>query len=158
MENEIIPNFRITLLGGNIFMPDIMSIFCKKEEITGIALLLRIRNGGADSIAVDWKLTVETPEHILHAAPIKAPPMLTLRSPGGKTVVIQESDFSLEDKAAQTPLKCGAPPIQGWLLFCVKLPQKEVLLDDTILKLTVEDFAGRTSCPAIQRIGDWPHF
>lgn len=144
------PDFKITLLGSNVFIPD------QDPILTGIALEVRIRNSGGESIATDWALTI-TP---IGGQPIrgqltKPPESLTLKGVNtSRTIKLRQDDFSLERQAMSSPLKPNDPSIQSQILFYAPLPKAEVMAPDTVLTLTVCDFAGHTFS-ANQRMGDW---
>jgi hypothetical protein len=139
------PEFRLSLLGGNIFVPD------KAPELTGIALDVRINNIGTPSIAANWNMFVEH-GHKTRAQLTKPPEALTLRGPAG--MVLLHASESLERKAMERPLRDGDSPLEGWLLFYVPLQKSVVQSSDTVLHLTVEDSKGHTFS-AKQRMGEW---
>jgi hypothetical protein len=142
------PNFKITLLGGNVFVPD------QDPSLTGLALEARIRNAGAPSIATDWKLIVTVhKEKPITAQLTKPPDHLTLSGKAGK-IVLSESDFSLEYLAVNKALKTGDSPIGGFILFYIHIPRSKVIAPDTILELFVSDYSGRTFSEK-QKMGDW---
>ena len=144
------PDFKLSLLGGNVFTPD------QSPSYTGIALEVRIRNAGGQSIATDWALDVHKADgQRIHAQLTKPPNALTLKGPNTGVVQLRAEDFGLERLATATPLKVGDPPLQSQLLFYVAMPLEEVRAASTVLVLSVSDFAGRTFS-ANQRMGDWP--
>jgi hypothetical protein len=58
------PELRLSLLGGNIFVPD------GAPELTGIALNARIWNTGEPSAATGWALTIIPPKYDARFVPI----------------------------------------------------------------------------------------
>lgn len=125
------------------------------KELAGIVINLRIRNAGSSSIATDWELTIKTPERTLKAEPTGPPIQITMHGmKTGRTTILKQSDFSLENEVGNNPIKPGDRPIQGNLFFIVKMVREKVISPDTVIELTVNDFSGRTSFPAIMRIGD----
>jgi energy-coupling factor transporter transmembrane protein EcfT len=136
---------RISMRGGNVFVPDGLP-----KPTTGIALDARIWNTGGPSVAVDWHLTV-TPKS---GAPVlaqltKMPERITVS--GNPGAVILGSD-SLEEKTNKNPI--GTTPIDGILLFYVKLDRLTVLDPKTRLDLSVTDILG-TETKVSQIMGDW---
>jgi hypothetical protein len=142
------PRFILTMLGGNIFVPD------QDKSLTGIALKARIRNAGSPSIATDWELIITSPQEKAVMAQLSKPPdRLAVSGETGK-IVLSASDFSLEDQASKNALKPGDSPIGGLILFYVRIPKSKVIAPDTILELIVSDYSGR-KFSAKQKIGDW---
>jgi hypothetical protein len=141
-------NFKITLLGGNVFISD------QDARLTGVALEVRIRNSGGESIATDWALTITpTGGQPVRAQLTKPPKSLTLKGVNTETTLKQD-DFSLEERGVSSPLRPNDPPIQSQILFYAPLSKAEVMAPNTVLTLTVCDFAGHTFS-ASQRMGDW---
>lgn len=144
------PDFKITLLHAMIGIPP------DKKDVTGIALHLRIINAGKASIATNWKLTIKTPtEKLKPVGPATTLKELTFTTQSGKKKVFKESDLSFEKMVSINPLKPGDPPVEGWLLFYVKIPKEKVNWTDTIIQLTVEDYSGRISSPGTKVLADW---
>jgi len=144
-----LPDFKLSILGGNIFVPD------QAPSLTGIALDVRIRNAGASSIATDWTMWVTIAgEHSPRVAQFTKPPkQLTLSGKAGK-VVLRSSDY-LEDRVVSKPLQTGES-IGGWLLFYVDVPKSTIQALDTTIELRVSDIRGHVFS-AKQRMGDWLH-
>jgi hypothetical protein len=144
------PDFKITLLHALVgFPPD-------KKDVAGVVVHLRIRNAGIPSIATDWKLTVKTPtEQFKPVGPATTLRELTFNTRTGKKKVFKESDFSFQKIVSTNPLKPADPPVDGWLLFYVKIPKEKVNWTDTIIQLTVEDYSGTISSPATKVLADW---
>lgn len=139
------PEFRLSLLGGNIFVPD------QAPEFTGIALDVRINNIGTPSFAANWQMFIEH-GYRTRAQLTKPPEALTLHGTYG-TVVLHASD-SLEQKALERPIRDGETPLEGWLLFYVSLKKTVVQSPDTVLDLEVEDSRGHKFY-AQQKMGEW---
>jgi hypothetical protein len=85
----------------------------------------------------------------------KPPKALTLKGVNTERNLKQD-DFSLESLAVSSPLRPNDPPIQSQILFYAPLSKAEVMAPNTVLTLTVCDFAGHTFS-ASQRMGDWLH-
>jgi hypothetical protein len=137
----------ILMLGGNIFVPDGSDV---QRPLTGIALDAKVWNIGTPSVAVEWSLVV-TPKGQLpiSAQYTKMPEKLTLNGP--PTTVVHSSD-SLDGKTANKSI--GDTPVQGTLLFYVKL-EKDVVLDpSTSLDLTVKDIYGGEASDT-KLMGNW---
>lgn len=139
------PDLRLTLLGGNIFVPN------GDNDLTGLALDVRIHNIGTPTIATGWKLEIRN-TNTTRAQLTKQPELLTLNG-AARQVVLHASD-SLERKAIYIPLRDGEAPREGWLLFYVPLTKHIVQSSDTILHLSVEDSRGH-EFHTDQRMGDW---
>ena len=144
-----VAEFMITVLGGNVFVPG------KDPTLTGLALRVRIRNAGSPSIATDWVMFLTVPGE---AAPVRAqlttpPKRLTLNGPAGRTV-LRATDFSLEEQTANKALEPGDPPVEGWMLFHVRLPQAKVLDPSTVIEMRASDFSGRVFFGR-QKQGEW---
>lgn len=141
-------DFKLSLLGGNIFVADVDSRF------TGLVLDVRIRNAGKASIATDWKLFITVPnETPILAQLTQPPPHLTLHGDKNEEIKLFESDFSFEKTIVATPIEYGKI-VQGRLLFYVESPKEEIIKKDTVLELKVDDIAGHTFS-VTQRMGDW---
>ena len=145
------PDLKLSLLGGNVFVPGLPDM---RERFTGIALNVRVRNAGAPSIAVDWRLFV-VPQG---GSPVQAqltqiPEVLRL---GGEfnSVVVRSSD-DLHVTAARDPIPTGRA-MEGTLLFYVPLPKPVVDAPSTRLELSVRDINGSESV-ATQLQSDWVH-
>lgn len=133
------------MLGADVFVPD------SDAMLTGVALLARIRNiGDEPSIATDWSLVVTVDGQDSRAQLSAAPERLTLS--GDTKRVFTSVDFNLERTTVENPV--GPAPIQGRLLFYVRLPKDRVLSPDATLVLSVEDARGQTVTTS-QRMRDW---
>lgn len=141
-----LPKFTISLLGGNIFIPE------EARDITGIALDARIMNAGAPSIAADWKLLVipkgRTP---VLAQYTKVPE--TLRLGGERSSAVIRGSQSLGELTGRQAVQKGTA-VDGVLLFYVRLPKTEVKAQSTIMEVSVRDIHGAETVTQ-QRIGDW---
>jgi hypothetical protein len=80
----------------------------------------------------------------------KIPKMLTLTGVNNSTVIYASN--ALDSKVKTTPV--GITPIEGTLLFYVKLPQNVVLDNNTKLELSATDIY-EIQTRKEQRIGDW---
>lgn len=142
------PDFKLLLLGGNIFVPN------KSTHLTGIILDVRIRNiGETTSIATDWKLVIKVPNKSPLIAQLTSPPK-KLSVSGNPNAIFYKTDFQLEKTASSDPLAPNAFPLEGKLLFYIKIPKNEIMNFDTILNLSVEDNTGH-EFSVNQRLGDW---
>src|ERR1039458_7570406 len=128
------PDFRLSLLGGYIFVLD------QDSQLTGIAVEGRINNIGVPSIATNWRMAVEHGGSIVSAQLTKLPDTLTLHGKSG-SVILHASD-SLEHKGLEKPLRDGDAPLDGYLLFYVQMTEAMVRSPETILRVTVEDSRG----------------
>jgi hypothetical protein len=139
-------NFKITMLGGNFFVPD------KRPDLTGIALDVRIRNAGIPSIATDWALKVVLPDGTsIRPQLTKMPKTLTLKGQSG--VVALSSSESLDSTTFSRNIDAGNPA-EGQLLFYTPTPKSVIVNPHTILVLSVQDVAGKIFS-ATQEIGSW---
>ena len=141
-------NFKISLLGGNVFIPD------SNKNFTGIALEVQIRNSGQPSIAIDWKLNIIRNGQPYPAQFAKPPPKLTLQGEKTGRIIVRRSNLQLPELAAMKPLRLEDTPIQGGILFYIRMPQADILAAETILELSVEDITGKRFFTR-QKIGDW---
>lgn len=139
------PELRLIMLGSNVFIPD------SAPNMTGIGLDARVWNTGASSIAVSWSLTImpkgKTP---VLAQFTKMPEML--RAGGELNSAILRASDSLEAKTLKEPIK--STPIDGVLLFYVKLPQSVIIDGETWWELSVTDMYGVESTTR-KKLGDW---
>lgn len=144
-----LPNFMLSLIGGNIFVPEISDNAC--NSLTGITLTAKIWNTGEPSLATEWLLFVIPENSTPVIAQLTRMPK-TLRI-GGKfnSTVIMGSD-SLEVKTSNTPVQ--NIPVEGTLLFYVSIKQEVVMAATTRLELIVKDIFGKET-KAIQVMGDW---
>jgi hypothetical protein len=136
------------MLGGNVFVPDVPDM---QEQLTGIALTAKVWNTGAPSVAAEWSLTV-TPEgqQTVFAQWTQMPEVVTLYGTPHPTVI--HSSDALDKKTANNPI--GDIPVEGALLFYVKLQKTVVLESSTRLDLSVRDIYGGTASDT-QVLGDW---
>ncbi|MGH9458733.1 MAG: hypothetical protein ACRD2J_13965 [Thermoanaerobaculia bacterium] len=117
-----------------------------RPDLTGLAVLAKIRNAGTPSIATDWRLQVYLPSgELVEAQRTATPNELTLSG--------SPAEFRLEELTEAKPLQKGAPPIQSRILFYAPRPRNKVLDDNTVLQLSVSDFSGK-EFSASMRIGD----
>lgn len=139
------PDFKLTLLNVNIFIPD------ARPDWTGLLLTIQIRNAGAPSIATDWRAA-------LHLSDGRAVTAQLTRLTGALRLANHTyplSDIALEEKAARSPLKIGDAPLESRILFYAPITKDNVMNPNTVVEIAVSDFAGREF--SIQkRIGDWP--
>jgi len=142
------PELKISMLGGNIFVPDAPDLH---DQYTGIALVVRIWNTGKPSIATSWSLVVVPQgQQPVVAQFTKIPDQLRA---GGQlnSAVIRASD-DLDPKTIRAPVT--DIPLQGTLLFYVKLKKAIVVDPGTRLELSVQDAYG-TEYVANKNIRDW---
>jgi hypothetical protein len=137
----------VLMIGGNVFIPDTSDM----QDLTGIALKAKVWNTGSPSVATEWSLTVtpkgKTP---VIAQWTQMPETLTLYGTPNSTII--HSSDALDKKTAESPI--GDTPIDGTLLFYVKI-QKSVVLDpSTRLDLSVKDIHGGTGSDT-HLMGDW---
>jgi hypothetical protein len=142
------PELRLVMLGANVFVPDAPDL---KGQLTGIALDARIWNTGAPSVATSWSLVI-IPKNggLVPTQFTKIPPKLTVKGPV-VGAVIKASD-ALDEKTNANPI--STVPVDGTLLFYVKLPQNVVKDLDTRWELTVEDIYGKPTTVA-KTLADW---
>jgi hypothetical protein len=147
-KTAIIPmsDFKITMMGGNIFIPD------KRPDLTGIALNVRIRNAGTPSIATDWALEVILPDGTsIRPQLTQLPKTLTLK---GKSGVVNLSSSESLDSLTFSRNIDTASPAEGQLLFYTPTPKTLIENPQTVLILSVQDIAGKTFS-STQKIGAW---
>jgi hypothetical protein len=104
------PDFRLSMLGCNIFVPD------DAPDLTGIAIETQIHNIGSSSFATNWTLDVRTKQDTVKAQFTAMPESLTLHGNAG--AVVLHASQSLEGKTIAT-FGDGDAPIRGVLLFWV---------------------------------------
>jgi hypothetical protein len=143
------PNIKLSLLGGNVFVPDAPDI---KNTLTGITLRARVWNIGKPSIGIEWSLSVLLPNKAPVLAQLTAiPEKLSLSGErSGKTSISSVNE--LDVKTIKTAISTDV--VEGDLLFYVKAKRAEILDNDTVLELSVKDAYGKTFRTR-QRIGDW---
>jgi hypothetical protein len=138
------PELHLAILGGNVFIPD-------GHSLTGIALDTRVWNTGVHSVVTSWDLVVMPKGTIPTIAQLTPIPEI-IRVNGMQNSAIIRASNALDSKVKATPV--GPIPVEGILLFYVKLPQHIVLDDDTKLVLTAKDIFDVETCK-VQRMGDW---
>lgn len=137
------PRFKLTLLGGNIFVPD------QAPELTGIALDLRIWNLGVPSAAHSWRLAIRLANgNAVEAQFTKIPKTLRLKGPGGH-VTIKETD-SIDEKTKNQDI--GRHPIEGIALFYT--PTDKASVENSEVALSVEDIFGNRTI-ATKKMSEW---
>ncbi len=140
---------RLSMLGGNIFIPDNVN----EQILTGIALNVRVWNTGAPSFVSSWSLMVIPHGEIpILAQLIRMPELLRVNGMHNNAVI--RAIDALDLKVNTTSV--GTTPVEGTLLFYVKLSQKIVLDNDTRLELIATDMYEKET-RKVQRIGDWLH-
>jgi hypothetical protein len=139
------PEFRLLLMGGNVFTPD------DAPTLAGFAVGARLWNTGAPSVAVSWSLTIipkgQTP---VLAQWTRRPSQIRAQGPVN-SAVLRSSD-ALDLKTRDTPV--GAVPEEGDVLFYATLHRDVVKHPDTWIELSVMD-AFQNETTARQRMGDW---
>ena len=139
------PDFKISILGANIFIPD------GRQDLTGVAIDARIRNAGAPSLATEWALEIRLPNgEIAPAYPSKIPDELKLSGPSGTTKI--RAGESLDTRTFSCQIASGEG-FEGQLLFYTKASKPLVLDLNTVFKLSVEDVSGKRFTSS-QRVGD----
>lgn len=141
-------NFKLSLLGGNIFVAG------SNKNLTGIDLEVQIRNSGQPSRAADWKLNVIKDGQSYPAQFTKPPPKLALDGEKSGRSLLQRSDFDLDELSSAKPLHAEDKPVRGHILFYIAMQQSEVLADETVLELSVED-DNRKRFSSRQKMGEW---
>jgi hypothetical protein len=141
------PEFRLVLMGGDIFVTD------SDPKWTGLALGIRIWNTGAPSVTVSWSLAI---------APKGQTPVLAqwskrpeqIRAGGIRNSAIIRASEGIDLITAETPV--NAIPIQGNVVFYTDLEKSIVTHPDTWLELSVKDIYEHETI-ARQKMGDWLH-
>ena len=142
------PEIRFTVPGGAIFTPDALDW---RNEYTGIVLDIHAWNTGQPSIVTEWSLVViPTGKIPMIAQNTIMPEMMRAAGPTNSMVIKGAESFIDHTKA--TPI--GSVPVDGKLLFYVKLRGEIVKDADTIFELSLRDAYGTESIRR-QRIGDW---
>jgi hypothetical protein len=138
------PDFKLSMLGGNVFIPD------EHKDWTGIALRTRIRNAGTPSMATDWRLEIRLPDgRSIHPQLTSIPTNLTVRS----NLVIARASDSLDIMTFKSPIT-PETPVEGDLLFYAEVPQQQIMNSNTLFLLSVTDLKGK-EFRSRQRMGDW---
>jgi hypothetical protein len=142
------PALRISMFGGNVFIANGAGI---QQPLTGIALTAKIWNVGTSSVATNWNLTIMPQNGIPVVAQLIAIPKTLTLTGTYNNVTIFSSD-ELDTKTGATPV--GEIPIQGVLLFYVKLPKSLVQNPTTQWELSVQDIYGKISTTT-QLMREW---
>ena len=142
------PELRLSLFGGNVFIPDAPDV---RDRLTGIHLRAMIWNTGAPSVATSWALTVvpqaETPVRGQLTAIADR-----VRAAGSiNSAVIRGAD-ALDVKTRRESI--SATPVEGDLLFYCEIAKEVVMRPTTRLELAVKDIYGKESV-FTQLMGDW---
>lgn len=124
------PEFRLVILGGNVFAPT------EARKLTGIAVGVRIWNTGEPSIAPSWKMRIVPNGRDAIEAQTTAMPTV-LNAQGDINSAVLRSSDSIETKTLKS--KVGKDPIEGKLLVYVELPQTVVVAPTTIWEVSVKD-------------------
>ena len=141
------PDFKITILGGNIFEPG------SRPDWTGFAMDVQIRNAGDPSIATDWAMTVTSPDGKTWIGQLTKPPSnLNLTGSSGR-VSLTESDFSLE-RLASYPLRVNDPPVHSMILFYIGAKKSELMDPKAKIEISAADDYGKRY-QATHEIGTW---
>jgi hypothetical protein len=127
------PDFRILLMGGNVFVPD------KEPGLTGIVLDAVITNTGSPSVAMDWQLSVIPLTGSPRQAQLTKMPASLVARGAFNTGHINAAE-SLDESTLSDPLQTDVPR-SGKLLFYVTLPKQDVMA--SVLELSVKDVRGR---------------
>lgn len=142
------PELKMSVSGGNIFTlqsPDL------RDQLTGIALNVKVWNTGTPSVAISWNLNVIVPGRI----PVRAQlTNITDQLPLGGAVnslVIHPSE-SLERKTSATQIEMI--PIDGILLFYVAIDKDVIMQSNVQLEISVRDVFGLET-RVMHRMGDW---
>ncbi len=141
------PELHLSILGGNIFTPDNVN----EQILTGIALNIRIWNTGAPSFVSSWSLMVIPHEAIpILAQSTRIPEILRVNGVYNNAEICASDALDLKVKATSVE----TTPVEGTLLFYVKLPKKIVLGINTKLELIATDMYEKKT-RKLQRMGDW---
>jgi hypothetical protein len=140
-------NFHLSISGGNVFTPEAPDV---RDRLTGIAINAKVWNTGNPSVATEWGLAVIPKGQIPVVAQLTTiPDQLRLGGPYN-SVIIRSSD-ALNVKTAKEPI---VNPIDGTLLFYVKLQRSVVLDAATQVELSVKDIYGSETVVR-QLMGNW---
>ena len=141
------PKLKLSMSGANVFVPDGEGL----KQLTGIALNVKTWNTGTPSVAANWSLVVTPQSNVPVVAQLTKIPNSLKLSGNFNNVSINSVD-ALDVKTSSTPI--GEIPVEGVLLFYVKLPKNVVSSSATHFELSVQDIYGNVSTTT-QLMGNW---
>lgn len=129
------PEFRINLLGANVFKPT------GNSDITGILIDARIWNTGTPSIITEIELVLFLEGHTTISTQFTTmPDRLNLSGQNAGALVLAERD-DIERKVTSTAV--GASLVEGKALFYAKVTRAKVLHSDTRFEFSIRDIYGK---------------